>query len=45
LIAFSEQRGASTAGPEPELLMATWDEEAFSEYFAEHRDDFEEPEE
>ena len=24
LIAFSEQRGASTVGPEPELVMATW---------------------
>jgi hypothetical protein len=38
LLTFSEQRGAATIGPEPELVSAVWDDEAFREYFAEHRD-------
>jgi hypothetical protein len=40
LLAFSEPRGAATAGPEPELLSAIWDDDAFREYFAEHPDRF-----
>jgi hypothetical protein len=33
---FSEPHGAMTIGPEPQLVAATWDDEAFREYFAEH---------
>jgi hypothetical protein len=38
LLKFSEHRGATTIGPEPELLSAVWDHDAFREYFAEYRD-------
>jgi hypothetical protein len=40
LLTFSERRGATTIGPEPELVSAVWDDDAFREYFAEHRDLF-----
>lgn len=40
LLTFSEPRGAATIGPEPELVSAMWDEDAFREYFAEHRDQY-----
>jgi hypothetical protein len=36
LLTFSEPRGAPTIGPEPELVSAVWDDDAFREYFAEH---------
>jgi hypothetical protein len=38
LLTFSEPRGASSIGPEPELVSAVWDDVAFAEYFAEHHD-------
>jgi hypothetical protein len=41
LLTFSEPRGAATIGPEPELVSAVWDDEAFREYVAEHSDDYE----
>ncbi|MEJ3741750.1 hypothetical protein WEI85_00410 [Actinomycetes bacterium KLBMP 9797] len=41
LLTFSEPRGAATIGPEPELVSAVWDDDAFREYFAEHRDQYE----
>jgi hypothetical protein len=37
LLAFSEQRGASTISPEPDLVSAVWDDAAFAEYLFEHR--------
>jgi len=49
LLAFSEPRGASTVGPEPNLVSVVWDDDGFREYLAEHPDRFgdddEEPEE
>lgn len=39
LLAFSEPRGSSTAGPEPQLVSAVWDNEAFYEYMAEYAPD------
>lgn len=39
LLTFSEPRGSSTAGPEPQLVSAVWDNEAFYEYLAEHAPD------
>jgi len=41
LLTFSEPRGAATIGPEPELVSAVWDDDAFREYFAEHHDQYE----
>jgi len=41
LLTFSEPRGASTIGPEPDLVSAVWDDDAFREYFAKHRDQYE----
>jgi hypothetical protein len=47
LLTFSEQRGATTIGPEPELVSAVWDNDAFHDYLAEHPDlyvdDWDEP--
>jgi hypothetical protein len=37
LLRFSEPRGAMTIGPEPELVAAEWDNDAFWEYYREHR--------
>jgi hypothetical protein len=44
LLTFTEQRGAATVGPEPELVSAVWDNEAFAEYSAELRDMYADPE-
>jgi hypothetical protein len=41
LLKFSEPRGASTIGPEPELVSAVWDDVAFAEYWAEHHKQYE----
>lgn len=38
LVAFSERRGATTIGPEPELVSAVWDDDAFRDYFVESPD-------
>jgi hypothetical protein len=38
LLTFSEPRGATSIGPEPELVSAVWDDEAFRDYFADHHD-------
>jgi hypothetical protein len=38
LLKFSEPRRATAIGPEPELVSAVWDNDAFREYFAEHPD-------
>jgi len=45
LLTFSEQRGAATIGPEPELVSAVWDNDAFREYLAEHPDMYVDPDE
>jgi hypothetical protein len=45
LLTFGEPRGAATIGPEPELVSAVWDNKAFAEYFAEHRDYYLDPDE
>jgi hypothetical protein len=36
LVRFSEPYSAATVGPEPELVAATWDDEAFADYAAEY---------
>jgi hypothetical protein len=41
LLKFSEPRGASAIGPEPELVSAVWDDAAFAEYWAEHHEQYE----
>jgi hypothetical protein len=41
LLTFSEPRGASSIGPEPELVSAVWDDVAFAEYWAEHHEQYE----
>lgn len=43
LLTFSEPRGATTIGPEPELVSAVWDDDAFWEYLAEHPDMYADP--
>jgi hypothetical protein len=45
LLRFSEPRGATAIGPEPELVSAVWDDDAFREYFAEHPAAYTEPDE
>jgi hypothetical protein len=40
ILRLSEPRGAATVGPEPDLVSANWDDEAFREYLAEHPDQF-----
>ncbi|MFC9694333.1 hypothetical protein ACFTSF_37665 [Kribbella sp. NPDC056951] len=44
LLQFSETQGSKAPGPQPELVPASWDDEAFREYFAEHRFDADEEE-
>lgn len=38
LLKFSEPRGATSIGPEPELVSAVWDDDAFAAYVAEYGD-------
>jgi hypothetical protein len=38
LLTFSERRGATAIGPEPELVSAVWDNEAFRDYLADFFD-------
>jgi hypothetical protein len=45
LLTFSEPRGATSIGPTPELVSATWDNDAFREYFADRGDGYESLEE
>jgi hypothetical protein len=41
LIRFSEQPTSDRVGPEPDLVDAKWDDEAFAEYYAEYYQDAE----